>query len=109
MLSYLNVKLPANNLPRETRVNIVSLQEWIEKTSSKKYIFSRQSIDSYNYYELCESMDNDVDMLFYYRRSDKELRIKLPYAKVVEILAAIKSGKWDDQAILEKILTKFKA
>ena len=100
------------NLSYKVKSNIIDLQNWIEtqsRTINGFYHLSFCSGDRYNFNQLVESLDNDVELYFSYRsRLDEcDLTIKLPYSKVVDILAVIKSNQYSKADIYKKILLKF--
>lgn len=102
-----------DNLSNKVKANIIDLQNWIEtqsRTINGVYRLSLCSGNRYNFNELVESsLTKDVELYFSYRsRLDEcDLIVRLPYSKVVDILAVIKSKQFDNEAILKKILLKF--
>lgn len=98
------------NLPYKVKSNIVDLQNWIEAQSWELGTRNLYTISGrYNFNQLLESLDNDVELYFSYRGrlGNHHLTIKLPYSKVVDILEIIKSKQFDNEAIYKKILLKF--
>jgi len=98
------------NLSYKVKANIIDLQNWIETQSWVLVTRNLYTItDRYNFNQLVESLDNDVEIYFSYRGrlGNHHLTIKMPYSKVVDILAVIKSKQFDNEAIFKKILLKF--
>jgi hypothetical protein len=102
------------NLDERVKSNIINLQNWVkfnshDLTTRNLYKTTAESTSTYNYNELVESLDNDVEMYFSYRGTHEKLQltIKLPYSKVLDILAVIKSKQFTNEDIHRKILRKF--
>jgi hypothetical protein len=100
------------NLSYKVKANIIDLQNWIEYQSRTLSGFYRLSFyrDRYNFNQLVESdLQADVELYYSYgsRLDDCDLIIKMPYSKVVDILAVIRSNEFDNEAIFKKILLKF--
>ena len=107
------LKTATPNLSYKVKSNIIDLQNWIETQSRNingVYYLSLCSSNRYNFNQLVETdLQNDVELYFSYlsRLDECDLTIKMPYSKVVEILAVIRSKQFDNEAILKKILFKF--
>ena len=105
------MKTATATLPTKVKADIINLQNWIEAQSWKLPTRNLYVVhDAYNYNELLENSESEVKLNFSYRGrlGDRQMTLTIAsYAKVKEILAAIKSNQFSNEDIYRKILRKF--